>query len=277
MIKLITIPLILFLCIPLFSQVNEEKNREIEEFYNKINIKLIQDGDYLNAFYVDYNTDTENGFPRTVPLYEEGNNYTPQKKSNSVSLNLKIYFLKESLELNRIVLLKVDEIQIIQERGGVFESRARSDSITVLDFSDLYNLYLNNKNTYNQIYNVVSKKVTEDLTSGRTIHVKSLFDDTKLEKLETLDFGTFADDNGDYLNYMRNNYNHIYPVKKIIVEGLDATYGRVTEETSYEKARRLKIQKNNLIREQVANQALLDSTSIADSSLGCVRMTSEMI
>lgn len=204
--KLLTIIIGLIFLNNLYSQ-------ETEDYIRKIDLKLKRDKSYLNINYINFKPEANSdpllkGIPRT----DKKEPFDFKVKDN---VDYTIVFLKESPELDSVVILYVDEITSGAAEGdnlfgGV--GGPQNDTTRVLKFKDIYTLKLTNKSYYDRLYNIVQETLikSEDDNPATLLKINP---DREIK----LGLGMTARDNADYLNFARINANHWYPKEKKIV------------------------------------------------------------
>lgn len=177
----------------------------VEDFYLKVEKKLLVDKKYLNLYSVSFQPTAEEASQLSnIPKVHGGRTASLISKEGVM---YSIVILKENLELDSLVLLAVKKIEDKAAASDKFFGDASSgpqiDTTVVLSFSDLQELYFTNSNFYNQLYAVTERKLKEeDPASMLSIRIGDKSTKSK---------GITSIDNTDYLNDNRANSIHRFP------------------------------------------------------------------
>jgi len=196
--KYYTILLVCLLASSIFPQ-------GIYDSYRKVERKLLADKKYLNVYAVSFQPKQEElAALSNIPRAESGGKFSFRIKDN---VTYQIVILKENYELDSAVILTVKEIEDKAASSSNFfgETTGASniDSVTVLSFGDLQDLYFNGSPFYETLFDVVMEKLkVEDPASMLGI--------TGTEKVNK-GRGITALDNSDFLNFEKANSIHRYP------------------------------------------------------------------
>lgn len=181
-------------------------SQPINDLYLKVEKKLSQDKNYLDLFSVTY-TPEESQLQSlsNIPRGNDRPSFSFRKKDG---VTYQLVFKKETIELDSITLLYVKEIEDKQTSGESFFGDASQgpqiDTLIVLTFGDIQDLFDYNPTTYNYLYTLVKNSVKIEDPEAL---LKLVIDDSR-NKSKGISFI----DNRDFLSHMRLNSTHIYPV-----------------------------------------------------------------
>ncbi len=189
---------ILFYSAPVFSQ-------PISDLYLKVEKKLVQDKNYLDLYAVNFTPeDNDVNFLSNVPRTADRSPFTFRKKDG---VNYQIVFKKETLELDSVTILYIKEIEDKQSSGESFFGDASQgpqiDTLIVLTFGDVQELFDNSPDIYQYLYDITKKFMRRD----EAFSLLKLVIDEKANKSKGISFI----DNRDFLSYKRMNSIHLYP------------------------------------------------------------------
>ncbi len=177
----------------------------IEDYINKIDLKLKKDKNYLNLHYLEFESGQFDPALTTIP--REGKKSFQMKFNDDI--RYKLVFLKEGLEVDSVYLLYLEEIKlnsVNNERLFGALDEIPDDTSRVLNFKDMYNLKTSFKNYYNAFYNLLEEFIAENDEAP----LPSLLGINPDKKVNS-GFGVSARDNKDYLNFAYINGMHWYP------------------------------------------------------------------
>ena len=201
----------IFLFIFILISAGSAFGQQVEDYLNKIELKLNNDKNYLNLHYVTFNADSSNNiFGTELPKYEEEENFSFKLTDN---IQYRLVFLKEGIGIEKPQLLYLDEIDFGENAGeGFFTAvnNAEVDTNRVLGFKDVYNLELNHKEIYNGLFSIVENYLSENDDES----VPSLLGIHPETEIKT-GLGVSSRDNSDYLAFARLNESHWYPKEEI--------------------------------------------------------------
>ncbi|MCF8240052.1 MAG: hypothetical protein K9J16_01595 [Melioribacteraceae bacterium] len=199
--------------------------QSVEDYLDKIDLKLEKDKAYLNLFVVPWEvSNNENDLLKNIPRTDarEPFNYVL-----SDAYRYEIVFIKEALDLDSMVILYVNEINTPTAAGeGLFTAAGAGgpDTTIALKFKDMYSLKKNRPEVYDAFYEMVKKYV---LLTGEE-NIQDILRIDPDEDIKT-SLGLSSRDNTDYLRYMRaNTFSHWYPKEQEKTSGRGR--GRGTEE-----------------------------------------------
>ncbi len=176
----------------------------IFEAYHKVERKLSADKKYLNVYAVGFQPKSEDiSALSNIPRAETGGKFNFRIKDN---VTYQFIILKENYELDSTVILTVKEIEDKAASGESFfgeTTGASIDTVVVLSFGDVQDLYFAGSPYYAALYNIMMERLKiEDPASMLGI--------TGTEKMNK-SRGISASDNLDFLNFQRVNSMHHYP------------------------------------------------------------------
>ncbi len=178
----------------------------LSDAYLKVQKKLFADKKYLNVFYVSYQPSAEDVKSLTnIPKSEKTGSVSFRSKEN---VTYQIYFLRENFEMDSVTLLTVKQIEDKAASSESFFGQTTTantiDTITILSFGDLQDLYFADNPAYSFLFQKVAEIQKRD-EAGSILGI-SLSEHASRSK------GITSPDNIDFLNYMRTNGIHRYPV-----------------------------------------------------------------
>jgi hypothetical protein len=182
------------------------KSQTLEEYINRVDLKLRKDQSYLNLNYILFETDPEqDAVIKELPrIYRE----TYQLKFDD-AYTYKLVFLKDGMGMDNIYLLYLDEIK--QNTAGDDRLFAavddlRNDTSKALNFEDMYTLKYDYPEKYAHLNYILENYLREvDDSDIPSLLGISPDDEVKAE------LGTSSRDNSDYLNFVKVNSPHWYP------------------------------------------------------------------
>ncbi len=177
--------------------------------YKKVEKKLKNDAKYLDLYAINFTPNPEEmPFLQNIPLGFSKDTYSFNDQTNYT-----IVFIKETIEIDSVVLLYVSNV--INSGGGadsnsliVSNTTAQSDTVNVLSYTDIQELYFSpvNKKYYNELYRIVVATLQEQ--EPKSLLGIEVSKDLKKSK------GFSSENNGDYLNYVYVNSSFKYPPLK---------------------------------------------------------------
>ncbi len=199
--KLIIATILLLLC-------GVSTGQTLEDYYEKIGIKLENDKEYLNLHYI--NLIPGENIPESLTL-ERISKDEPIEFLSDENISYRLIFLKDGIGLDSMYLLYIDEIRVAVtgEESFFGAVNAPSDDTTIVfKFKDMYNLKLNKPRLYNDFYRTIEKFLrTSDEPPGNLLRINP-DDDIKTS------LGVSSRDNTDYYNYVRTHGTHWYPAEE---------------------------------------------------------------
>ncbi len=177
----------------------------LSDYYSKIQKKLDNDKKYLNIYYVAYQPTVEDvSSLQSIPLLKKGGSFSFKVKEGVV---YQIYFIRDNLELDSLVLLYVKQIEDKAASSESLFGQAGSntaDTMAVLTFGDLQELYFSEHPAYSFLYKkVVDLQLNNE--DAKSLLGISLNDKTSKSK------GVTSPDNIDFLSFRKINGIHRYP------------------------------------------------------------------
>ena len=204
--------LILFVCLLTGTILSQG----VYDSYRKVEKKLVADKKYLNVYAVSFQPKPEElAGLLNIPKPESGGVFSFRVKDN---VSYQFIILKENYELDSLVILAVREIEDKAASTDNFFGETTGantiDSVTVLTFGDLQELYFSNNPVYQKFYKIVESRLQlEDPPSMLGIKTGD-----KISKSR----GITSPDNQDFLNFAKANSIHRYPKAQLEKRGLAA-------------------------------------------------------
>lgn len=180
-------------------------SQDLSKYYKKIEMKIEKDKKYLNAFTVNVTPTPElvSNF-QDIPLANGREVFNFEIKDG---VNYFILFLNETVDTDSLILLAVKKTEDKSATGqGLFDgvsNQAQIDTLTVLGFRDIQELYFNQRTTYEKLVSLVYEIIDEDEPSS-VLGIK-IEDNVNKSK------GVSGKNNQDFLNFAWANSIHQYP------------------------------------------------------------------
>ena len=179
------------------------------DVYKKVEKKLKNDAKYLDLYSINF-TPNQDELPylQNIPLGFSKKTYSFDSRTN-----YSIVFIKETIEIDSVVLLYVYDV--VNSGGGsdsnsliVSNTGSRSDTVNVLSYTDLQELYFSsvNKKYYDELYRIVAATIHEQ--EPKPLLGIEVSKELKKSK------GFSSENNSDYLNYLYVNSIFKYPPLK---------------------------------------------------------------
>lgn len=200
----------IFYLIIILALSNQIYGQNLDDLFQKIDLKLRKDKTYLNLHSFEFIPDQNmSSLLRSIPRTNERLPYEFQVKDG---ITYSIVFLYEGIGIDSPLVIYVREINNKSVSGeGLFGDGGggvQIDSMTVLTFKDVYTLHKENKEYYDVLFRLVNAEIKqlEEFGSSPT----SLLRITPDTEINT-SLGMASRDNTDFLNFMRANNKHWYP------------------------------------------------------------------
>ncbi|MCF8240050.1 MAG: hypothetical protein K9J16_01585 [Melioribacteraceae bacterium] len=194
---------IIFLILLVYSTFAQT---EVDRYYEKIEDKINNDKRYLDLYTVNFlESEVDRSIFSNIPKSVSDESFTIQ---SGEGVTYSFIYLPETIETDSLILLELKEIvdRSSTGEGGFFEAASggiQIDTNIALSFRDLQNLYFENREMYDRMYDFVVSKVNEyEPYSLLKIDVDK---DIKKSK------GISGKNNQDYLNYNWVNSRHFFP------------------------------------------------------------------
>ncbi len=175
--------------------------QDLEEYYNKIDSKITLDNDYLDIYTINWapqNIEELSNFKGLVNRYGEKIPFAVNDR-----IEYKFYFIKETIEVKELTLLKVERITAPQTSGGFLPTKNLEPKIEeIYGFGDFNELYFSDKQKYDGIKALVENLIRENNPNSE---LDIDFEDEESTK------GYTSHNNQDYLDYEWINGRHTYP------------------------------------------------------------------
>ncbi len=182
------------------------KSQTLEEYINRVDLKLRKDQSYLNLNYVLFESDPEkDAIIKELPRV---NRESYQLKFDD-AYTYKLVFLKDGMGMENIYLLYLDEIKqntAGEDRLFAAVDDIRNDTSKALNFEDMYTL----KYDYPEKYAHLNQILEEYLRGVDDSEIPSLLGINPDDEVKA-ELGTSSRDNSDYLNFVKVNSPHWYP------------------------------------------------------------------
>lgn len=181
---------------------------ELKEVYKRIEQKLDEDKTYLNLHSYIFQPKQEDLTKlNNIPLFESKEKFNFKIQAN---VTYSLVFLKDGIEIDSPIVLYVVEINdnalgdtsSFLGQGGT--TGPSIDSLVVLRFRDVQELYFSHREIYDELYKLIASRLEEE----EPLKLLKIKVDETIQK----SVGITKLNNEDFLNFARANYTHPFPV-----------------------------------------------------------------
>jgi hypothetical protein len=177
----------------------------LDDYYQRIEKKMIFDKKYLNVYMVSFQPSAaESASLKNIPRAGTSGTVSFDSKDN---VTYQVLLLKENFELDSMVLLTIKKIEDRGAGGESFFGSATGgpqiDTSTILSFVDLQELYFAESPFYSTLY----QKINNVLKNDDAQYLLGVRLNEKANKSR----GITSPDNTDFLNFAKANSIHKYP------------------------------------------------------------------